>query len=120
PPCAYLLLSYSLSLVFYPNSSNLASVRAVVAPPKKQGSRVARRWTAAYADHLRARKPDHHLDHQGGAQGRATCTQADWTTVQDYSVWTLADGILSNLKTGRDESPSWVQISVVGGFDTSP
>jgi len=31
------------------------------------------------------------------------------TTVRIYSVWTLADGIPSNSKTGRDESPSGVQ-----------
>jgi len=28
------------------------------------------------------------------------------TIVQDYLVWTLADMVLSNLKTGRDESSS--------------
>src|ERR1019366_694118 len=32
------------------------------------------------------------------------------TTVRNHSVWTLVDGIPSNLKTGRDESPSWVRI----------
>ena len=33
------------------------------------------------------------------------------TTVRDYLVWTLVDCILSNLKTGRDESPSWDRIA---------
>jgi len=31
------------------------------------------------------------------------------TIVQDYLVWTLADMVLSNLKTGRDESPRGVE-----------
>src|SRR5208282_256860 len=42
------------------------------------------------------------------------------TIVRNCSLWTLADMILSNLKTGRDEDPSWIRISPLSRPKFSP